>query len=182
MRVVLWLVVAASLLHVGEEYAWPGGFLAFMRRVAPSFTTGVATPAFAVAINGLMILGLVVAALVGPAVPSFALSGAALIALNGLGHLAAAVRTRGYAPGTVTGGLVYLPVAAAAFVAFAVAGRLTVGVAVVSVLLGVAYNLVPLAWFGLHRLVVESPWAASTRATERGPSARWASSGRRHKP
>jgi hypothetical protein len=27
-------------------------------------------------------------------------------------------------------------------------------VAVVSVLLGVAYNLVPLAWFGLHRLLV----------------------------
>ena len=153
MRITLWLVVVASLLHVGEEYAWPGGFLVFMRRVAPSLTVGVATPGFAVVINGLLVVGLVLAALIGPAVPSVALSGAALVAVNGLGHLAAAVRTRGYAPGVVTGGLVYLPVAVAAFTAFGVAGRLTVGVVVVSVLLGVAYNLVPLAWFGLHRLL-----------------------------
>jgi hypothetical protein len=41
---------------------------------------------------------------------------------------------------------VSLPVAVAAFTAFGLAGRLTVGVVVVSVLLGVAYNLVPLAW------------------------------------
>ena len=48
----------------------------------------------------------------------------------------------------------YLPVAVAAYTAFGLAGRLTVRVVVVvSVLLGVAYNLVPLAWFGLHRLL-----------------------------
>jgi hypothetical protein len=129
------LVVVASLLHVGEEYVWPGGFLSFLRRVAPSFTIGVATPGLAVVVNGLMVVGLVVAALVGPAVASVALSGAALVAVNGLGHLAAAVRTRGYAPGVVTGGLVSLPVAVAAYTAFGMAGRLTVGVVVVSVLL-----------------------------------------------
>jgi hypothetical protein len=66
----------------------------------------LATPGYAVVINGLMVVGLAVAALAGPTVPSVALSGAALIAVNGLGHLAAAVRTRGYAPGMVTGGLV----------------------------------------------------------------------------
>jgi hypothetical protein len=153
VRITLWLVVVASLLHIGEEYLWPGGFLGFMQRAAPSFTLGVATPALAVVINGLMVAGLVVAALVGPAMASFALSGAALVAVNGLGHLAAAVRTGGYAPGMVTGGLVSLPVAVAAYTAFGLAGRLTVGVAGVSVLLGVAYNLVPLAWFGLHRLL-----------------------------
>ena len=99
VRITLWLVVVAALVHIGEEYAWPGGFLGFMQRVAPSFTLGVATPGLAAVINGLMVVGLVVAALVGPAVASVALSGAALIAVNGLGHLAAAVRTRGYALG-----------------------------------------------------------------------------------
>jgi hypothetical protein len=153
VRITLWLVVVAALVHIGEEYAWPGGFLGFMQRAAPSLTLGVATPALAAVVNGLMVVGLVVAALVGPAVPWLALSGAALVALNGLGHLAAAVRTRGYAPGVVTGGLVSLPVAVAAYTAFGVAGRLTVEVVVVSVLLGVAYHLVPLAWFGLHRLL-----------------------------
>jgi hypothetical protein len=153
VRITLWLVVVASLLHIGEEYRWPGGFLGFMQRAAPSLTVGVATPALAVVINGLMVVGLVVAALIGPAVPSVALSGAALVAVNGMGHLAAAVHIRGYAPGVVTGGLVYLPVAVAAYTAFGVAGRLTVGVVVVSLLLGVACNLVPLAWFGLHRLL-----------------------------
>jgi Protein of unknown function with HXXEE motif len=153
VRITLWLVVVASLLHVGEEYVWPGGFLAFLQRVAPSVTIGVATPGLAVVINGLMVLGLVVAALIGPAGPSVALSGAALLAVNGLGHLAAAVRIGGYAPGMVTGGLVSLPVAVAAYTAFGLVGRLTVGVVVVSMLLGVSYHLVPLAWFGLHRLL-----------------------------
>ena len=164
MRITLWLVVVASLLHVGEEYLWPGGFLGFLQRAAPSLTVGVATPALAVVINGLLVVGLVVAALVGPAMPSCALSGAALGALNGLGHLAAAVRTRGYAPGMVTGGLVYLPVAVAAYTAFGLAGRLTVGVVVVSVLLGVVYNLVPVAWFGLHRLLGAHSGGAILRA------------------
>jgi hypothetical protein len=81
-----------------------GDFLGFLQRVAPSFTLGVHTPGLAVAVNELMVVGLVVAALIGPAVPSVALSGAALVAVNGLGHLAAAVRTCGYAPGVVTGG------------------------------------------------------------------------------
>jgi hypothetical protein len=165
--IILWVVVVASLLHVGEEYVWPGGFLGFMQRVAPSFTVGVATPGLAVVVNGLMVVGLVVAALVGPAVPSFALSGVALVAVNGLGHLAAVVRTRGYAPGVVTGGLVYLPVAVAAYTVFGLAGRLTVGVVVVSVLLGVAYNLVPLAWFGLHRLLAGPPGKDATPAAGR---------------
>jgi hypothetical protein len=42
-------------------------------------------------------------------------------------------------------------VAVAAYTAFGVAGLLTIGVVMVSVLLEVAYHLVPLAWFGLHR-------------------------------
>jgi hypothetical protein len=167
VRITLWLVVVASLLHIGEEYLWPGGFLGFMQRAAPSLTVGVATPALAVVINGLMVVGLLVAALVGPAMASFALSGAALVAVNGLGHLAAAVRTGGYAPGMVTGGLVYLPVAVAAYTSFGLAGRLTVGVVVVSVLLGVAYNLVPLAWFGLHRLLAGTAREDATPAAGR---------------
>jgi hypothetical protein len=43
-------------------YAWPGGFLGFLQRVAPTFMVGLATPGYAVVINGLMVVGLAVAA------------------------------------------------------------------------------------------------------------------------
>jgi hypothetical protein len=40
-------------------------------------------------------------------------------------------------------------------------------VVVVSVLLGVAYNLVPLAWFGLHRLLAGTAREDATPAAGR---------------
>jgi hypothetical protein len=126
----------------------PGGFLSFLRRVAPAFTIGVATYGLAVVINGLMVMGLAADALVGPAVASVALSGAAGRGQR-TGHLAAAVPTRGYAPGVVTGELVSLPVAVAAYTALA--GRSADGRRGGERAAGVAYHLVPLAWFGLHR-------------------------------
>jgi hypothetical protein len=45
----------------------------------------MATSGLAVAVIGLMVIGLVATALIGPAVPSVAPIGRALIAVNGLG-------------------------------------------------------------------------------------------------
>jgi hypothetical protein len=46
---------------------------------------------------------------------------------------------------------VSVSVAVAVYTVLGVAGRLTIGVVMVSVLLEVAYHPVRLAWFGLHR-------------------------------
>ena len=151
MTFALWLVVAAAVCHVFEEYVFPGGFLEAMRRTAPSVAFAVNVP-MAVVINGLMFVVLLAAAVVGPRAPVFALSGAALGAVNGWGHVAGTLRRRRYVPGAVTGLLVYQPVAVLAYLEFAWAGRLSPAVVVGSLLLGVAYHAVPLGYFGTRWL------------------------------
>jgi hypothetical protein len=147
----LWLVAAAGVLHVTEEYVWPGGFLDAMRRVAPGYAFAV-NPTMAVAINGLMFVVLLVAPFIAHAAPMVALSAAGLCAVNGWSHVAGAIRGRRYVPGMVTGLLVYQPVAAFAYLQFARAGQLTAAVLAGSLLLGAAYHLVPLGYFVTRRL------------------------------
>lgn len=160
MTLSLWLVVAASVIHVAEEYLWPGGFLDAMRRTAPAFAFAVNVP-MAVVVNGLFLAGVVAAAVVGPRLPVFALSAAALIAVNGWGHVAGTVRGRRYVPGTVSGLLLAQPVAVLTYLAFSRAGLLSITVLTASLALGVAYHLVPLGYFGIrwlaHRLRHASP-------------------------
>lgn len=151
MSWVLWLVVAASAAHVVEEYLWPGGFLDAMRRTAPAFAFAVNVPV-AIVINALFLAGVVVAAIVGPQAPVLALSAAALVAVNGWAHVAGTVRGKRYAPGTVTGLLLYQPLAVLAYLEYARGGLLTAQVLAVSLALGAAYHLVPLGYFGTRWL------------------------------
>jgi hypothetical protein len=161
----LWLVVAAAVCHVVEEYVFPGGFLDSMRRTAPALAFAVNVP-MAVVINGLMFVGLVAAAVVGPRAPVFALSGAALGAANGWGHIAGTLRGRRYVPGAVTGLLLYQPVAALAYLEFGRAGLLSPTVLVASLLLGAGYHAVPLAYLAARWL------ARRVRAAPLEPSGR----------
>lgn len=152
MSWVLWLVVAAAAAHVAEEFWLPGGFLAAMRRTAPAFAFAATVPA-AVVINAMFLAGTVAAAIVGARAPVFALSTAALIAVNGWVHVAGTLRERRYLPGVMTGLLVNQPVAALAYLEFAHAGLLTGGVLAASLLLGAGYHLVPGGYFGFRWLV-----------------------------
>lgn len=171
MTMSLWLVVAASVIHVTEEYLWPGGFLDAMRRTAPAFAFAVNVP-MAVVINGLFLAGVVTAALVGSGAPVFALSAAALIAVNGWGHVAGTVRGRRYVPGTVSGLLLAQPVAVLTYLAFSRAGLLSATVVTASLLLGAAYHLVPLGYFGTRwlarRLWTRTPQAGRCRGASPG--------------
>jgi uncharacterized protein with HXXEE motif len=151
MSWVLWLVVGASAAHVVEEYGWPGGFLDAMRRAAPAFAFAVNVPV-AIVINALFVAGVVAAAIVGPRAPVFALSAAALVAVNGWMHVAGTVRGGRYVPGAVTGLCLYQPVAVLAYLQYGRGGLLTAEVLAVSLVLGVAYHLVPLGYFGTRWL------------------------------
>jgi len=147
----LWLVVAAAVCHVAEEYLFPGGFLDAMRSTAPAVAFAVNVP-MAVVINGLMFTVLVAAAALGSRAPVFALSGAALGAVNGWGHVAGTLRRRRYVPGALTGLMAYQPAAALAYLEFAWAGLLSPTVLVASLLLGAGYHAVPLGYLGTRWL------------------------------
>lgn len=155
-NVALWAIVAASVLHVGEEYVYPGGFLRAIRTVAPRLAAA-ATPRFAVLVNGLFLVLAVAAATIGPRSLFFSLSIAALVGANGLGHCLASLRLRRYMPGTFTGAGLYLPLC---LIAFAFAARdedLAVGTAVAACALGIGWNAIPPLYLLGHARLRRTP-------------------------
>jgi hypothetical protein len=107
---VVWFlggVGAAAAVHVAEEYAWPGGFHAWLnrRRSVPVALAVAGNAAFL----ALALAGAIAGGVLGLAV-------AALVLANGIYHVGASLRARAYVPGTASAALLYVPFAAAAFV------------------------------------------------------------------
>lgn len=138
----------ASLLHMGEEYIYPGGFMDLMKRLNPRFAPLI-TVEFAVIINGLQILLCLIALMVGRDLLAFSLSVAGLLFINGLIHIIASIRLKGYAPGAITGLVLYLPLSVYAYYFFGHAGQLTVREGITSGLLGLLYQAVPIGYLAL---------------------------------
>jgi hypothetical protein len=154
MSWVYWAILAAAALHVVEEYFWPGGFMKAMKGFQPGYARFITTP-FALVINGLFLIICLAGALLSGSAPTFSLSIAALTGLNGLAHIGAAVRTRGYAPGVATGVVLYLPLAIAAFFLVNKSGNLSLRSGLTAALLALAFQAVPLGYLGLSRLLMK---------------------------
>ena len=140
--------VVAAVIHVLEEYAYPGGFLDWMKSMNPRFTPWITTR-FTVIINGLFLLLCVVGAIVAARNLVFSLSVASLLFINGLMHLGGTVRARRYTPGVVSGILLYMPLALYTLYLFARSGRLTLAGSAIAGLLGVVYQAIPIGYLGL---------------------------------
>jgi small-conductance mechanosensitive channel len=143
--------VVAAVIHVLEEYAYPGGFSDWMRSLNPRFAPWI-TARFAVIINGLFVLLCVMGAMVASKGLVFSLSVASLLFFNGLIHLAGTIRAKRYAPGVISGVLLYVPLSLYAFYLFAGAGRLTLVGSAIAGLLGVLYQAVPIGYLGLSSM------------------------------
>ena len=140
--------IAASMIHMGEEYFYPGGFLDVMKRLNPGFAPLVTAPV-AVIINGLQLLLCVVAIAVGRNALVFSMSVAGLLFINSLMHIMGCIRVKGYAPGVVTGILLYLPLSLYAYYLFISSGQLTLNAVIVTGLLGLVYQAIPISYFVL---------------------------------
>jgi len=136
----------ASILHMVEEYFYPGGFMDVMKRLNPRFAPFVTTP-MAVVINGLQLLLCVVAIMVGTNTPTFGMSVAALLCINGWAHILGSIRTKDYVPGVITGTALYLPISIYAYYFFIGSGQLTANQILATVILGLLYQAVPLGYF-----------------------------------
>jgi len=68
-------------------------------------------------------------------------------------YLAGSLRARGCAPGLVSGLLLYIPLGITAYVLFLGSGWVSVSQALLSALLGVAYQVVPVGYLGLASLL-----------------------------
>jgi hypothetical protein len=115
-----WIFLAflgAAVLHVFEEYFYPGGFPGFMKRGSPPLAPFI-TKSFAILINGLFLVLCTLGAIFRSDALVFSLSIGSLLLFNGLTHLAGSLRTRSYAPGMVSGLLLYIPLGITAYILF----------------------------------------------------------------
>ncbi len=146
-----WIFIAfllVSMIHIGEEYFYPGGFMDVMKRLTPAFAPLVTVPT-AVIINGLQLLLCLVAITIGENALAFSMSVAALLFINGLVHVMACIKAQGYAPGVISGVLVYVPLSAYAYYVFVSSGQLAPDGVIVTGVLGLLYQAVPLSYFVL---------------------------------
>jgi hypothetical protein len=140
--------LAASILHMLEEYFYPGGFMDVMKGFNPKFAPFV-TVRLAVIINGLQLVLCVIAMVVGRDLPVFSMSIAGLLFINALMHIGACVRIKRYSPGVITGVLLYLPLSMYAYSLYLGSSQLTWGGILITGLIGLLYQAVPISYLAL---------------------------------
>jgi hypothetical protein len=141
-------ILIASMIHMAEEYVYPGGLPDFSKRLNPRFAPLV-TPLMAVIVNGLQLLLCLAAIIVGSKLLAFSLSVASLLFINGWIHIFGCIKVRGYVPGAISGALLYLPLSVYAYYHFGSSGQLTLAGGAISGLLGVVYQTVPISYLAL---------------------------------
>jgi hypothetical protein len=146
---IAWAPAVATVIHIFEEFVFPGGFTAWYRRYRPDAALSF-TPRFAVTINALLLGVSLLIPLqgLGPSGVALWLVVAALLVGNALFHIRATLSAREYSPGLVTSVLGYLPLGILGYIYFLRSGRASLGTAVSSAVLGGSYNLISV-W--LHR-------------------------------
>ena len=140
--------IGAAVLHVLEEYFYPGGFPDFMKKSSPIFAPFVTT-SFAILINSLFLVLCILGAIFGASSLVFGLSIGSLLVFNELTHLAGSLRARRYAPGLISGILLYIPLEITTYVLLLRSGQLSILKALLSVFLGIVYQIVPIGYLGL---------------------------------
>ena len=106
---LLWLLTAAFIVHVAEE--WLGGFPQWLARIVSRPLPD--TPFFI--INGIVLLLMIAGVRAATRDESYgwvALTIATIVLVNTVSHIAGAILTRGYAPGLVSAVVLYVPLGA----------------------------------------------------------------------
>ncbi len=104
------ILPACVMLHVTEEFLFPGGFIEWYQELVPSKTQGV-RPGYLVWINTLMIGVCVLPVALGPTERGVGVwyTVAAIAGINAIFHIIGVFKLKKYSPGVVTGVLLYLP-------------------------------------------------------------------------
>lgn len=132
---VLWILVAATAVHVVEEHAlgwqgWASENLGRVLGVRPSWSDFWAT-------NAALVVFAIAAASVGWKAPAFSLALPALCLINAIAfHIVPSLKEGRPNPGAFTAALLYIPIGIWAYVGAADDDRLSAGTLLVSILVG----------------------------------------------
>jgi len=152
---LLWLPLIAILLHMTEEFVWPGGFPQWYRNFPPGRVARVSTRLLVI-VNAVFVALALIPPLLGANARGYAywMLVAAIAAANGVFHLVATLRYRAYSPGVITGALLYVPLGVVG-AAYMLANRLaSPAVVAQTVAIAAAY-----AWWSMwkHARAAEEP-------------------------
>src|ERR1700744_3577977 len=136
------LLPAAIMLHVTEEFLYPGGFIEWYQEWIPSRTKGI-RPGYLVWINTLMIGVCVIPAALGASERGAGVwfTVAAIAAANASFHLIGVFRLKKYSRGVFTGFLLYLPIFAFGAYLLLSSGQIGVARALVIAAAAVGYHI-----------------------------------------
>jgi len=143
---LLWAPLTAASLHIFEEFAWPGGFEGWYRKYRADAKS--VNRRFLVIINVGLWITLLEAALAGrtPIGVLLLLIFSAILFSNGCWHLWASYKSRTYSPGTITGTLLYLPLAVFEYGGWLQQGRASLAIVIWALVIGCSYPL----WSALY--------------------------------
>jgi len=107
---LLLLLPIAVMLHVTEEFLFPGGFIEWYQRLVPSKTKGI-RPGYLVWINTFMMAMCVLPFYYGETLHGVSTwyCVAVIAAINACFHIWGVVKLKQYSPGVITGVLLYIP-------------------------------------------------------------------------
>ena len=144
-------LVVAAVVHILEEYVYPGGFAGALERLLPR-ATALFTLKFHLAVNGLLVLLCLLSAFIGKANLVLSLSVFSLVFTNAVLHVRGAIVTKRYYPGVISGVLIYIPLAVYAYFVFLSSRQITWLQAGLSFLLGMLYMGVLMAYVLIQRV------------------------------
>ena len=128
----------AAVVHILEEYVYPGGFAGALERLLPR-ATALFTLKFHLAVNGLLIVLCLFSAFIGRANLVLSLSVFSLVFVNAVLHIRGAITTERYYPGVISGALICIPLVFYAYFVFLSSQQISWLQAGFSFLLGVLY-------------------------------------------
>ena len=142
MTWIWWAPLLAILLHIFEEFVWPGGFTAWYRLYRPQFEKSISRP-FLFWINVALLFGCLAIGVDGPTPYGSALflTMTAVLFTNGFFHLLATLRMRRYSPGVITGIALYVPLTVYGYAVILRHGLASNGTVIASAILGGSYHL-----------------------------------------
>ena len=138
----LWLPLIAVLLHLVEEFVFPGGFAAWYRRYRPDLAPSITTRLLVI-VNVVLVVLALIPPILGHTPRGYAFWSVvvALGLINALFHIWAVIRTDQYSPGFVTGLIIYIPLFLLGVWALRDYHKLAAGTIVEAVVIGIAYHV-----------------------------------------
>jgi len=145
-------LLVAAVLHILEEYVYPGGFQDALGKAIPEIALPYLTPRFHLAMNGLFILLCLAGLFIGKSYLVLSMSVISLVFINAMLHIRGTIVTRRYFPGVISGALIYIPLAIYAHFIFLSSAQLTWLEAGLSFLIGLALMGVPMMYVLIRRM------------------------------